>query len=162
MSQPFDGFGDIIQEQEGIFAGSEGLTAYDSVKRQYAPTGMVVEAHCEYDGGSRHVEISWPELIALKFDVSPHEAYASHPQLRQFAEPWTTTQGMAHKGVIYAWYPANLRCRCGRPFLRPLIQPTECEAHLLEMRRNSWMQPQVEQGLSQHCHNVARQLGRAR
>lgn len=157
--KPFDAFGDVINAETGIFSGSSGLKAYDGVKAEYTPEGLRVEAHCPGCGFPRHVEISWPELIALKYDLSPYDAFNPVPSLRQFASPWSNTAQVAHRGVDYAWYPVGLRCRCGQDFKRPLISPGECEGHLVHMRRNRWMPPQAEQQLSQHCSQTRSRMG---
>lgn len=151
MSQPFDGFGDVLENENGIFAESDGRVAYESVRRQYLPTGLRVEVHCAGCGYPRHVDISWPELISIKYDISPSDAFGNHPQLRQHAERWANTSGVQHRGVHHAWYPADLRCRCGETFNRPHITPGECDQHLSEMRRNGWLHPQAEKGIAQHC-----------
>lgn len=168
MGEQFDGFGDIIEKQGGGCLGGEGLSAHESVRHQYQPVGLVVEMHCTgpREGGCgkpKHVTIPWPELIAIKYDVSPHEAYAgvSPP----YASEWRVAQSRPGMPPIrHSWYPVGLNCsRCGE-MVAPLIEPGECESHLKQMRRNGWPptpDPQVtEKQMSQHCFTLARQLGR--
>jgi hypothetical protein len=156
----WDGFGDVLEGTNGIFGASDGLQAYDSVQHQYNAEGLVVQLHCESCGKPRHMTVMWPELIAIRHNVSPQEAYSQHPGMRQFSgAPWLNTAAVAHRGVPYAWYP-QLRCRCGNTIQRPLIRPGECDHHLQEARRNRWMPPQAEQAFVQQCRIVAQHLGR--
>ena len=160
MSDVFDGFGDVLEGTNGIFVGSDGLQAYDSVQHQYGPEGLVVQIHCESCGKPRHMTEMWPELCAIKFNVSPQEAYAQHPQMRQHAvAQWMNTASVVHRGVPYAWYP-QLRCRCGNTIQRPLIRPQECDQHLAEGRRNRWLPQNAEMAFSQQSRAVAQHLGR--
>ena len=160
MSNVFDGFGDVLESTNGIFGASDGLQAFDSVQHQYSQDGLVVQIHCESCGKPRHMTVMWPELCAIKFNVSPQEAFSHHPSMREFSgAPWMNTAAVVHRGVPYAWYP-QLRCRCGNTIQRPLIRPAECEMHLAEARRNRWMTPQMEQGISQQARAVAQHLGR--
>ncbi|NBT36264.1 MAG: hypothetical protein EBT03_12160 [Betaproteobacteria bacterium] len=156
----FDGFGDVLEGTSGIFGGSDGLQAYDSVQHQYSPDGLVVQLHCESCGKPRHMTVMWPEICSIKFNVSPNEAYGAHPQMRQYAGgQWMNTASVVSRGVPYAWYP-QLRCACGNTIQRPLIRPGECESHLVEARRNRWLPPQAEQAFSQQARAVAQHLGR--
>lgn len=158
----FDGFGDVIQKEAGIFAGSRGHADQDRVSHDWQADGLLVEVDCEHCGRARHVTVSYPEIIALKYNVSPHEAFASQPQLQPFASPWRTpTQQAMQKGVHYAWMPAGLRCgRCGGAFERPHISPAECEGLLAGARQRGFLNPAQEKPLADWCFNVARQLGR--
>ena len=69
MSDVFDGFGDVLEGTNGIFGGSDGLQAYDSVQHQYGQEGLIVQIHCESCGKPRHMTVMWPELCAIKFNV---------------------------------------------------------------------------------------------
>lgn len=162
MSQPFDGFGDVLEGTAGIFGNSDGLQAYDTVRHRYSNEGLVVEACCEQCGRARHLTVMWPEVIAIKYNVSPSEAYGQHPQMRQFASPWMNTASAQVRGVPYAWYPYGaVRCsKCGHDFKRTLIRPGECEGHLQEARRNGWLPQQAEAAFSQQAGGVSQRLGR--
>ncbi len=156
----FDGFGDVLEANAGIFGESDGLQAHDSVQQQYDEEGLVVQIHCESCGKPRHMTIMWPEIMAIRHNVSPQEAFGHHPHMRQFAgAQWANTAGVAHRGVTYAWYP-QIRCRCGHTIQRPLVRPGECDQHLAEARRNRWLPPQAEQAFAQQCAAVATHLGR--
>lgn len=158
----FDGFGDVIQSEAGIFQGSSGLGAYDSVRHSVTPGGLVVEVHCEACGFPRQVEVSFEELMALKYNLSPHEAYQHVPQLQQHASMWRLpTQQALSKGVKPAWMPASLRCRCGQPFHRPHITPGECEGHIQTALQRGFVQHNQLKPIANHCFQVARQHGRA-
>ncbi len=159
MNQPFDGFNDVIEGGGAGVLGGTGLEAYEEVRRQYTAQGMRVEVHCASCGFPRHLDVSWPELVAIKCDINPQNVYGRIPQMRQFADNWKNTAGQAGRGVTYAWFPADLRCRCGAQFQRPLITPGECEQHLREMRRLGGMAPQTEQQLTQTCIQVRQQTG---
>src|SRR3972149_239965 len=52
--QAWDGFGDVIEGSGGIFNESDGLKAYDSVRHQTTPEGLLVECHCASCGRARH------------------------------------------------------------------------------------------------------------
>jgi len=157
MSDQYDGFGDVIEASQGIFSGSDGLQAYDSVRHTATPEGLLVECHCANCGYPRHVTIAYPELIALKYNVSPHEAF-NGTQFQQLASQWATTN--QQRGVKYAWYPATLRCRCGQPFMRPLVSPGEIDGLLAPGRQRGYIQPQQEEQLTRHCFQIGRRLGR--
>ncbi len=159
MSQAFDGFGDVIDGEgdSGGSLGGDGLKALDSVRRRYTAEDMVVEVNCATCGMLRHCAIAWPELIALKYNVNPARVYSQVPQLRPYASEWSNTSQHAGRGVLYAWYPSGIRCRCGVPFNRPLITPAECEAHLVEMRQRQAMSPQIEQQLTRICSMAVQQ-----
>jgi len=157
MTQAFDGFGDLIEGDNGGSLGGDGLKALDSVRRRYTGDGMLVEVNCGSCGKARHCTIPWPEIIALKFNVNPARVFSQVPQLRPYAAEWANTSQHAGRGVLYAWYPSGLRCRCGVPFNRPLITPAECESHLVEMRQRQAMSPQLEQQLSQICSTASQQ-----
>jgi len=160
MSNSFDGFGDVLEGTAGIFSGSDGLASYDSLQHQYDKNGMVVQLHCEHCGKPRHMTVEWPELIAIKHNVAPGEAYGQNPQMRAYgASQWMNTSASMHRGVPYAWYP-QLRCRCGNPFTRPLIRPGECEGHLAVARSNGWLTQNADNAFSQQAYMVAKHLGR--
>jgi hypothetical protein len=150
VSQPFDGFNDVIEGTTGVLGGA-GIQAYEQVRRQYTAQGLRVEVHCASCGYPRHLDVSWPELIAIKCDINPAAAYGRQQNLRQFADDWASTAQQSGRGVSYAWYPSGLRCRCSADFKRPLISPSECESHLSEMRRMGAMPRQTEGQLMQHC-----------
>ena len=65
MNQAFDGFNDVIEGTTGVLGG-DGIQAYEQVRRQYTASGMQVEVHCASCGYPRHLDITWPELIAIK------------------------------------------------------------------------------------------------
>ena len=162
--QPYDGFGDIIDKNSGGCLGGEGLTAHESLRHQYQAEGLVVEVHCTGSttggcGKPKHMTIMWPELIAIKYDVSPHEAFAGVAP--QFASEWRVAQSRPGMPAIkHSWYPVGQNCsRCGE-MIAPLVEPGECEGHLKQMRRSGWMSPEQEKQMSQHCFALARQLGR--
>jgi len=164
MNQPFDGFGDVIEKQSGGCLGGEGLHAHESARHQYDKEGVVVEVHCTGPvhggcGKPKHITIFWPEIIALKYDLSPHEAYAQVAP--QFASEWRQAQSKPGMPTIrHAFYPLGQNCsRCGE-MVAPLVEPSECEAHLKQMRREGWMTPQQEKQFSDHCFAVARNLRR--
>lgn len=162
----YDAFGDVLEGTNGIFENSEGRQAYESCRHQYDRDGMVAECHCEICGKLRHVTTTWPELVALKHNVSPAEAYGHVPQLQPFATQWANTAPAMHKGVPYAWYPLGMDCpncpgrRGDRAFRRPLITPGECEAHLREGRRIGALPQNMEVPLMQLAKTAAARLNR--
>ena len=164
MTQPFDGFGDIIEKNSGGCLGGEGIDAHESVRHQYQSDGVVVEVHCTGPrhggcGKPKHLTIMWPEMIAIKYDLSPHEAFSSF--LPAYASEWRVAQTKPGMPAIrHSWYPAGVNCtRCGE-MIAPLVEPSECEGHLRQMRRQGWMTPKDEMAISQHCAQMAQQLRR--
>ena len=153
-----DLFGDIIGNETGIFSGDGGLKAHEGVQHQYSQDGVEVELHCTGPrhggcGKPKHVTILWHEIVALKFNVSPHEAYRGNHQLMSTWAP--TRRPQAH-----GWYPTEMTCdRCGE-MVAPIVEPRECEGHLRKARHNGWLPPQAEQQLQHASMGVARSLGR--
>jgi len=162
MSQNWDAFGDIVEGETGIFGQGDGLKNYEAIQHQYNKDGLLVQFGCESCNRPKHMTIEWPELVAIKFNVSPAEAYGGHPQLRNWASDWMNTAASAHLGVPYSWYPNGIRCSpgCGNPIRRPLIRPGECQGHLNEGFKRRFIAPQAIEGLNQQAQSVAMRLGR--
>jgi hypothetical protein len=117
-----DYFDDVMGDNSvpDIFATpGGGLGAYDSIKTEATPQGIVVSMHCRPPGcGSGHnVTIGWDELFAV-----------SHaPQSGWLPEGWTRSE------PNQAAYPSQTICGCGQP-VAPMIRP-------------SWAKTQIEQAL---------------
>jgi len=154
MSQPFDGFGDIIERETGIFKGGGGLAAHEGIRHEYAPEGVKLELHCTGPvhggcGKPKHVTIGWVEILAIKFNLSPDEVFQNQSN-------WAPTR----PPQPHAWYPTTMRCARCNEMIAPLVEPRECESHLRQMRANGWMPQAQEAQLSQVAMQRAQQLGR--
>jgi hypothetical protein len=154
MSQQYDGFGDIIERETGIFGEGGGLKAHEGLRHQYTADGVVVELSCTGPvhggcGKPKHVTIAWQELIAIKYNVSPHEVFPGGSQ-------WAPTK----PPTPHAWYPTTLRCSRCQEMVAPLVEPRECDGHLRNARRNGWVDQQVEGQVSQRALQAAQRLGR--
>ena len=141
MTDKYDQFSDIVQSQAGIFgrdaaAMENGLHAHDSVQTSVMQDGVHVSMSCRKCGNPRDVTIEWPELIAIKYQISPHEAYRG-AQVNFHVVPWQYSPRQD------GWYPL-LQCQgCGE-YTSPIVTPHEAEAHLQTARMRGWFRQQDE------------------
>ncbi len=161
-SPEYDSFGDVIDKQSGIFgtdAGglSDGLGEHDSTKTQATPGGVVVEMFCRGCGRPCRIVAEYPELVAVKYSVSPRMAFGAMPNVIQVPVEWL------YSSVTGGWYPDEKCQQCRSP-CNPHFTPNEAEQHLATARSKNWINPQGEQQLSQIAvaarQRVAQQMGR--
>jgi hypothetical protein len=158
----FDAFGDIINSQTGIFAGESaglepGLENFDRAQTVAKNDGVKVVMHCRAVAGSgqgcgRAIQLSieYPELVALKYGISPHAAYAGSTVMADPAE-WRYNEREQ------AWFPLQSCPNC-RTLTLVFVTPEEAEKHLATARRQGWIDPRGEQFASQVAAQRAKQL----
>jgi hypothetical protein len=164
MTVDHDNFSDLIGQSKGIFGGSDaniagpegGLESFDKPTTTPTPEGVAVGMSCRGCGRPAQLMVEYPELVAIKYGVSPPTAYRSLPQapMREVVE-WrysTTQQG---------WFPIKTCAHCGT-LCAPIFSPEEAEAHLGRARRNGWTREQAEKDLSMLAYHVAQQLAQQR
>lgn len=152
----FDQFNDIIGDCSGIFSDGkgcvdDGLKRFDKLVWEVSPSGVVVEMACRSCGRPRQLSVEWPELVALRCNVSPYDAFARSPQLAQFASRWRVA---ASPGSV-VWVPEGMRCsQCGND-IAPQFDPNECARILGEMKRRGWLSQQDEVSVGNLCMQAA-------
>lgn len=123
-----DYFDDIMGDNDvpAIFQTPQGgMGAYESVRPESTPEGIVVHMFCRPPGcgNGRNVTITWAELFIV----------AHAPQTGVLPDGWARSE------VNAACYPM-LECRCGQP-IAPMIAP-------------DWAMRQVNSALSQNLTNM--------
>lgn len=151
----FDAFGDIINEQAGIFgneqAGLEpGLSKHDAVHAKPTPQGVVLQIACQGCGRPTHMTVEWPEMVALKYGVNPVVAFRQHRGVLNDPTPW---EFLPHEG---SWRP-DLRCRQCKFHFPVRLEPHEPERYLSAARRAGYINPSGENQISQIAAKVASQ-----
>jgi hypothetical protein len=161
MARP-EGFEDaenIINGQKGIFGddcaglcGDSAMTAFSSAPRVTTPQGVIYDVVCENgDSGLTKILVEWPEIIAMKVNISPHLAFQGQQGYPQ------TQWGFDSKEQ--AWYP-DVRCsRCNWPF-RLMVSPGEIESNLRAGVSKGFLSDQDVQRIAQHCAMVRQRIGR--
>lgn len=154
----FDGFGDIINQANGIFGATEsnvagqdgGLQAHDSARTQATPDGVAVEMQCRGCPRPLRLTVEYPELIALRYQISPHEVVAMFPDFgRQLREVTVWQYSPMHQ----AWWPNRQCSGCGN-FVAPLFTPEEADGHIRKAKRMQWINEAGEQYLSQMAYGA--------
>lgn len=159
----FDAFGDIINSQTGIFSDESaslepGLHNFDRAQTVETPQGVKVVMHCRQVVGSgqgcgRSIEltIEWPELVALKYGISPHAAYAGRAEIMN--EPGEYRYSPRQQ----AWHPVQGCPNC-RTLVLVFVTAEEAEKHLTNARRQGWINPAGEQHASRVAAGAAQAL----
>lgn len=143
----YDAFGDIINEQTGIFGTEQaslqpGLKNHDSVSSRTVAEGVVLQMSCQGCGRPTHCTIEWPELVALKYGVNPVIAFRMAPGILRDPTPW---EYLPHEG---AWRP-QMRCRHCNFHFPVRIDPSEPERLLARGRRAGLINRAGEAQISQ-------------
>jgi len=154
MSQ-YDAFGDVINESNGIFSAEAsniagrngGLTAHDQAKTVPMQQGVMVIMNCRGCPRPLQITIEYPELVAIKYGVSPHEAFARHPHIVQELTEWRYNPDQG-------WWPVRVCPGC-RNIAGPMFTFEEAEALLSNARRRNWIHTAGEQGVAAIAHQVA-------
>lgn len=164
------GDGDYFRDYDGVqgmFSPGlgqvdDGLKRFDTITSELSPDGLVVEMACRPStsgagcGKTRQLIVGWPELVAIKCSISPHDAFRAIPQLAEWASPWRVANGQ--DGVY--WVPESARCdNCGN-LLQPLFSSEECAKYIAQMRKRGWLAQQDEQQVGQICATRAAALRR--
>lgn len=147
-----DRFDDIQENYRGMFDKNEAglrpaLEEFESMEERIEKTGPVLSFRCQGCGTTLDYKLEWPELIALKFRVSPH--LAGIGGLLQHGEPsvWQHVSGRGTWKLIQ-------RCpQCGWKLL-PEIRHGQPEEWLKRGRREGYVNPDMESRLQQHCQKV--------
>lgn len=156
----YDQFGDIIGDSSGIFsdgkgAVDDGLKRFDQIVAQVVPEGITVEMSCRSCGRPRQLTVLWPELVALRCNVSPYDAFSRVPQLAAYASRWRVA---AVPNGTY-WIPEGMRCgKCGAD-VAPQFDPAECAKIIGEMKRRGWLSQQDEVQVGNVCMQAAARQG---
>jgi hypothetical protein len=152
-----DDFADIINTTQGVFGDNSagldpGLSKHDSVDVGVTGEGAVFEFTCPGCGRSRQLVIEYPELVALKYRISPHMAFQGQGRAYcQDASVWRWVKD-EHK-----W---GLQMKCNLcPYHYPLrLSPAEPEAILGKARRASLINPVAEQQVMQYVDAVRQRM----
>jgi hypothetical protein len=159
VSDTFDKFGDVIQGSEGIFAGGmgsidDGLKKFDSASHQMRADGVLVEMQCRGCGRPKHMLVEWPEIIAIRCGVSPHQAYGNIGELARFASSWRPAQAQSEPH----WVPDGATCnRCGTP-VQPMFSVAECYRLIAKAKSQGLLRESDEVQLGQICTRVAQMM----
>lgn len=152
-----DDFADIIANNHGLFDGSHatlqpGLKNHESVESDVRPEGAVYEFRCTGCGAQTQFVLEYPELIALKWKLSPHLAFSGHAaQVCPNASHWRSHPG---------FWRLDQNCRCG--WKLPLELPkNEPESMLRRARRDDYLDRDFEQKISNHCAAILQRLTQA-
>jgi len=143
-----DAFNDIRAKTEGIFAGSLGLADgqqdLKQIPHQIVKNGVAIDYRCQQCGVPHRIEVTWPEIIAIRCQISPQIAYGRTQNLQAFADPWDQMRDGT-------WIPHGFRCsKCGSQSFMGLV-PKECARWIAKGRQNGWISPKVEQQLGTIC-----------
>lgn len=131
------GFDDIVDNQKGIFGSDcaglcgSAMDAFSQANGVPTPEGMVYEVTCE-NCGPRKIVVEWPELIAIKSQISPHIAFQRAPNLVQQPTAWGFDA--RHQG----WYP-DVRCRSCNWQFRMMVSPVEVERAIRVAISQGWI-----------------------
>lgn len=146
------GYDQIIDNQKGIFgADCAGLcgSAMDAFSESQAvpdASGMMYEVTCE-NCGPRKIVVEWPELVAIKNQISPHIAFQRAPNLVQQPTAWGFDQRQQ------CWFP-DLRCRSCNWQFRLMVSPNEIERGLRYAISQGWLPEQAFAQISNLCAQV--------
>lgn len=155
MSDNFDRFGDVIQGSEGIFAGGmgaidDGLKQFDKANSEVRADGVLVEMQCRGCGRPKHLLVEWPEIIAIRCNISPHVAFSQVQELQRFASPWR----LAHGQNEPHWVPEGASCnRCGT-LVQPMFSVAECYKLIARAKQQNVLQQNDEVQIGQICEHA--------
>lgn len=160
-----DDFADIIETTHGSFG--ESLGQFEGVTDAVQPDGAAFEFMCQ--GCSRPVRLTldYPELVALKFKMSPHIAFSpQRPSMSQMA------RGPASQfcGSPSQWKPETgkgewrilNKCQHCQWNLRLVLKFNEPEALLKRARNEGYFPRDKEAAVTQHCQALLAQYQQSR
>jgi len=150
-----DRFEDVIEKTRGLFDGTQaglepGLANMESVDSDVTPDGAVYQFRCQGCGNTVQLVVEYPELVALKFKLSPHIAFQGPAaRLCPQASKWLPQHGK--------W---KLQQPCGACSwnLRLELQKNEPEGMLRRARREDYFGGQHEKALSEHCNAIYQRM----
>ena len=146
----YDGFGDVVSGHQGIFEGMGGqaLKVHDSVHGEVTAEGLVLEFYCQGCGKPRQMVVEYSELIALKYGVNPAIAFQGQTKVLSSPINW---RFVAKEN---AWRP-DMTCDGCDFHLFVRIAPGEPAKHIEAARQRGFLNPAVEQQLSQIASQAA-------
>jgi hypothetical protein len=127
------------------------VSDYARAKVKPTENGMLIEMTCEGCGKGRQLVVAeYPELIAIKYGLQPHVAYA--PLMQRGIKVLVAPVAWGYDQDHQAWFP-DLKCGCGWP-QRPLIAVQEATSVLNAALSRGWLATSDEKQLSMHCHQM--------
>jgi hypothetical protein len=159
----YDQFGDVINNQAGIFGAGQpnigdGLHGFETPTTRVVPDGVAVEMDCRKCGSPARITLSFQEMVAVMYNIAPH--FAFHGMQQQLGLPGGLTEWRYSTGQE-AWFPVIACNRCGEA-LAPLFTPDEAEHHLRKARQNQWINPAGERHVAQVCVEAVNRLKQQR
>lgn len=161
----WDNFDDIVHGSMGIYGDDapgldSALRRIDSVTTKPTKDGVAFEFRCHGCGKTRRLTLDYPEVVALKNQISPHIAFGPQApaQLRQVAtsDPtnWTW-RGAEGWGL-------NMQCdKC--PFHYSVrMSADEPDKLLRQAQRMGFIDPHGYQQVNGLVHGFARHLAERR
>lgn len=139
----YDGFGDVINQNAGIFGADQpglepALATHDSVKTTPTPSCVMVSMFCPRCGMQKDIGIEYGELMAIQGGVPPQLAYQGRPGFISTETDWFPSK--VHPGH---WTP-DVTCQCGGK-VTPHLSPNEAGAFVQQAVRAGWLNPQAAQ-----------------
>lgn len=153
MSNNYDAFGDITDEDFGLL---EGAAIQHLRRARTTPTaaGLFIEMPCGRCGFSVALTLDWPEVVSLKYGISPDRWLRAAPG--DTIVGWSYGQDKNQAGQPVgppSWRP-NLQCKCGGHY--PLrVRPDEPENWLKTARASRMLDPRIEASVSQQAAQMA-------
>lgn len=154
-----DRFTDVVDGSAGIFDGSTtgiagtqgGLNSFDSPTTTSRQDGVAVGMQCRGCGRPVEMLVEYPELVCVRYGVSPHLVFQLYPQLRSQVREVTEWQySQANQG----WAPVQTCASC-RTWVPPIFTPEEAERLLAKARRSGWLTSDGEKAMSAAAYNTA-------
>ena len=146
MSQVYDNFADVVEDEAGIFGGSKGaLSKHDGVQTTPTAEGVCFDLGCVACGKKKLFTLPWAEIVSLKYGVVP-AAWLPNGSNWGF--------GSARPGTPAAWR-AQVPCQCGEKPTILSVAPVELD---------SWLNRATESGLVDvnQLRNIAAQVQQIR
>lgn len=154
-----DRFADVVDSSAGIFDGSTtgiagtqgGLTSFDSPTTTSRQDGVAVGMQCRGCGRPVEMLVEYPELVCIKYGISPHLVFQLYPQLRRHVQQVTEWQySQANQG----WAPMQPCASC-RTWVPPIFTQEEGERLLAKARRSGWITSAGEKEMSDGAYSAA-------
>ncbi len=161
----FDQFGDVVDGSAGIFDGSTtsiagtqgGLHSFDSPTTTPRADGVAVGMQCRGCGKPVELLVEYPELVCVKYGISPHLVMQAFPQLRGQVHAITEWQySTANQG----WAPMQI-CQHCHTWIPPIFSPEEAQRLLDKARRFGWLNLEAEKVISTAAYQAANAQARA-
>lgn len=150
------GYDDIVDSQQGIFGDEcsgicgSAMSAFSKARGEPDQEGLIFEVVCE-NCGPRKIIVEWPELVAVKFGISPHIAYQGQPGILQQPTQWGFDRNSQN------WYP-DIRCaKCQWQF-RLMMSPGEVEGGLRAAVGKGYLPNQSYQQLAALCSGMKQRV----